>query len=146
MLSQSPAVRVRVLYADTDAGGVVYNAAYLRFLEAGRAEAIRSTGTNYGVLVNQGLQLPVVELNIRYESPAYYDDLLAVFVTVQDLRKVRVTFEYEVRRESDNRTIARARTIHACVDVAKGRPVALPDWARNSLQQLPTTSIPEKRR
>lgn len=64
MPARSPAVRVRVLYADTDAAGVVYNAAYLRFLEAARAEAFRAPGTSYAQLVEQGFHLPVVELTV----------------------------------------------------------------------------------
>jgi Thioesterase-like superfamily len=72
-----PAVRFRVLYADTDAGGVVYNAAYLRFLEGARTEAMRAAGVPYTRFVEQGLHLPIVEQTVRYRRPAYYDDLLA---------------------------------------------------------------------
>jgi acyl-CoA thioester hydrolase len=133
---REPAVRIRVLYADTDAGGIVYNAAYLRFLEAGRAEAIRATGTPYTMVLEHGLQLPVVELNVRYRNPAFYDDVLGVFVTVAGLRRVRVSFAYELRRESDGRLIATARTDHACLDIEHGRVVPIPDWARAGLRSL----------
>ena len=135
-----PAIRVRVIYADTDAGGVVYNAAYLRFLESARTEAVRVCGAPYSRLVEQGFHLPVVEQMIRYRSPAYYDDVLAVYVAVVELKRVQVTFEYEVRREADGRLLATATTLHGCVGIGTGRPAALPDWARQSLralQQLP---------
>src|SRR3954467_13134439 len=103
-----PAIRVRILYPDTDAGGVVYNAAYLRFLENARTEAVRARGAPYSRLVEQGLHLPLVEQTIRYRAPAFYDDVLAVYVRVGELRRVRVTFEYEVRREADTRLIVTA--------------------------------------
>ena len=134
--TEDPAVRIRVLYADTDAGGVVYNGAYLRFLEAGRVEALRATGTKYTLLVEQGFQLPVVELVVRYRSPAFYDDLLSIFVSVAELKRVKVTFDYEIWRESDNRIIATASTTHGCVDIERGRLSPIPDWARNSLRSL----------
>jgi acyl-CoA thioester hydrolase len=137
---RQPAVRVRVLYADTDAAGVVYNAAYLRFLEAGRAEAMRTTGSSYPMLVQQGFHLPVVELQVRYRNPAVYDDVLEVFVSVSQLRRVQVTFEYEVRRESDDCLILNARTTHACVDVARLRLAAFPDWARDCLRLMQASS------
>jgi acyl-CoA thioester hydrolase len=140
MRTGEPAVRIRVLYADTDAGGVVYNGAYLRFLEAGRVEALRATGTNYNMLIEQGLQLPVVELVVRYRNPGFYDDLLSVFVSVADLKRVQVTFHYEIWRESDNRLIATARTTHGCVDIERRRLSPIPDWARNSLRSLRNSS------
>src|SRR5205823_11002706 len=117
-------------------GGIVYNAAYLRFREAGRAEAIRATGAPYTMLLEQGLQLPVVELNVRYRNPAFYDDVLGVFVSVAELRRVQVSFAYELRRESDGRLLATARTDHACLDIEHGRAVPIPAWGRAGLPSL----------
>lgn len=67
--------------------------------------------------------------------------MLEIFVTVSDLRHVQVSFDYELRRESDNRLIATARTKHACVDIARLRMAPLPDWAKETLRrlQLPRT-------
>jgi acyl-CoA thioester hydrolase len=133
---KEPVVRLRVLYADTDAGGVVYNAAYLRFFEAARTEAMRAAGAPYTRLVEQGLHLPIVEQTVRYRTPAFYDDVLTVYVTVAELRRVQVAFDYDLRRESDGSLIVTGRTLHGCIDVARGRPAALPDWARESLRSL----------
>jgi len=69
-------VRYRVIYGDTDAGGVVYNANYLRFFEIGRSEMMRAWAMPYREIEKQGFILPVTETYLRYKAPARYDDLL----------------------------------------------------------------------
>jgi hypothetical protein len=64
-----PATRLRVLYADTDAGGVVYHGSYLRFFEAGRTEALRSAGVPLTRFAEHKLHLPLIEQMIRYRIP-----------------------------------------------------------------------------
>lgn len=131
-----PAARFRVLYADTDAGGVVYHGSYLRFFEAARTEAMRSAGVPLARFAQHKLHLPLIEQTIRYRTPAFYDDLLLVYVWTSELRRVQVTFEYQVRRELDNEVIVTGRTIHACMDLGEGRVSALPAWAVGKLRSL----------
>ena len=66
----------RVLYGDTDAGGVVYNANYLRFFELGRSDFMRTYVCSYREIEERGLILPVTESFARYKAPAFYDDLV----------------------------------------------------------------------
>ncbi len=131
-----PAARLRVLYADTDAGGVVYHGSYLRFFEAGRTEAMRSAGVPLARFAQHKLHLPLIEQTIRYRTPAFYDDILLVYVGTGELRRVQVTFEYEVRRELDNELVVTGRRVHACMDLGEGRLSALPAWAVGSLRSL----------
>jgi YbgC/YbaW family acyl-CoA thioester hydrolase len=84
-----PAARVRVLYADTDAGGVVYHGSYLRFFEAGRTEALRAAGIPFSRFAEQKLHLPLIEQTVRYHAPAFYDNVLLVHVKVSELRRVQ---------------------------------------------------------
>ena len=67
--------RCRVIYGDTDAGGVVYNANYLRYFEVGRTEMMRAWAVPYSEIEKRGLVLPVTESYVRYKAPALYDDL-----------------------------------------------------------------------
>lgn len=131
-----PAARIRVLYADTDAGGVVYHGTYLRVFEAGRTEAVRRAGVGFPRLLEQNLLLPLVEQTIRYRNPAFYDDVLLVYVWVAELKRAQVSFEYEVWRESDGVVVATGRTAHVCFDRARERLAALPDWAVAALRSM----------
>lgn len=137
-LASTPSARVRVLYADTDAGGVVYHGSYLRFLEAGRTEALRAVGVSFGRLAEHQLHLPLVEQTVRYRTPAFYDDVLLVYVRTSELRRVQVAFKYEVRREVDEAVVVTGRTLHACIDLSQGRVCPLPSWALGGLRALQT--------
>jgi acyl-CoA thioester hydrolase len=135
-----PAARIRVLYADTDAGGVVYHGSYLRFFEAGRTEALRTAGVPFSRFAEHKLHLPLIEQAIRYRTPAFYDNVLLVYVKASEVRRVQVTFEYELRRELDSVVVVTGRTVHACMDLDEGRLCALPPWALNGLRSLEQSS------
>ena len=109
----------RVIYADTDAGGVVYHATYFRFFEIGRTEMIRHWGHPYSTMVESGYILPVTESYIRYKAPAFYDDLLITETALMEVKKVSCRFHYRVTRETPNgktQLLALGLTAHACVD------------------------------
>ena len=81
---------VRVYWEDTDAGGVVYYANYLKFLERARSEWLRTLGIDQVRLMrDERLQFVVVEANVRYHRPARFDDQLVVTVTLEWLRGFR---------------------------------------------------------
>jgi acyl-CoA thioester hydrolase len=74
--------RVRVQYADTDRMDMVYHGTYARFFEAARVEMLRDLGVVYAKMEQEGVLLPVVQLNMMYRKPARYDDLLSVLTNV----------------------------------------------------------------
>ncbi len=115
---------IRVIYGDTDQMGVVYYANYLRFFEAARNEFIRAKGLRYRDFERDyRLMLPVVEASVEYRRPARYDDLLAVEITLTEVRRASARFEYRVLREGA--LLATGRTVHACVDL-EGKVRRLP--------------------
>jgi acyl-CoA thioester hydrolase len=118
--------RLRVIYGDTDQMGVVYYANYLRYFEYARGEYMRAKGSTYRELEQAGGRLPVVEAHCRYKVPARYDDLLGIGLEVTELRRVTLTFEYEVRRVQDDRLLCTGKTVHACIG-EDGKPMRLPD-------------------
>jgi acyl-CoA thioester hydrolase len=120
--------RVRVRYAETDQMGVVYYANYLVWLEVGRTELLRTLGWSYRAMEAAGYHLPVIEVSCQYHRPAYYDDELEIRTTGRLNSPVRLTFEYEIRREAER--IVTGRTSHASLNV-QGRPVRLPDRVRD---------------
>ncbi len=119
--------RYRVIYGDTDAGSVVYNAQYLRFFEIGRTEMMRAWAMPYREIEKQGFILPVTETYLRYKAPARYDDLLTISVCLAELKKVSCRFHYRISRADDEREqlLVKGFTNHACVN-RRGKLTPLP--------------------
>ncbi len=106
----------RVLYGDTDAGGVVYYANYLRYFEYGRTEFMRDRVCSYRELEADGLILPVVECACRYRRSARYDDSLRIETALADVSRASCRFVYRIVRDDDDCLLAFGHTVHAPVD------------------------------
>jgi len=119
-------VPLRVRFSETDAMGVANNGAYLAWLEIGRIEYLRELGRDYREVHDGGLDLVVAEAAIRYLRPLRFDDRFEVVCWCRELRRASFTFAYELR--SADVVYAAATTRHACVDRARMRPIAIPDW------------------
>lgn len=119
-------VTFRVRYADTDAMGVVYNAVYLVWFEAGRTEWMRDRGLPYRVVTERGISLPVTEAAIRFRAPARYDDLVTVKTALTELRSRKVMFSYRVLTQGH--LLAEGTTQHVPVETVTGRSIRLPTW------------------
>ncbi len=125
----------RVLYGDTDAGGVVYYANYLRYFEHGRTELMRERVMAYRELEEQGIIMPVVECQARYRASARYDDLVVVETTVTAVKPVTCRFDYRVVRDGDGQLLVDGYTVHAAVN-RRGRPVRFPEELLVGLRAL----------
>lgn len=129
----------RVIYGDTDAGGVVYNANFLRYFEKGRTELMREWVCSYREIEALGLILPVTECFARYKSPAFYDDLLEIETSIAELRKFSCRFNYRITRKDDHRSkptlIVKGYTIHAAV-TREGKLSRLPESIMSKLQGI----------
>ncbi|RMG15466.1 MAG: acyl-CoA thioesterase [Planctomycetota bacterium] len=117
--------RVRVIYGDTDAMGIVYYGNYMRFLEVGRVEHLRALGKAYAEIEALGYQIPVAEVRLKYLRPARYDDVVEVR-TRAEASRAAIRFDYRLVRTADGELLAKGFTRHACVDSARGRAVRLP--------------------
>lgn len=121
-------LRVRVYWEDTDAGGVVYHANYLRFMERARSERLRACGLDQVALREAtGLGFVVRDMHIDFFAPARLDDELDITATVEDLRRASLTFMQTVRRCADGAELVRASVRVACVDLARMRPSPIPE-------------------
>lgn len=120
--------RIRVRYAETDASGMAYNAAYLVWFEAARGEMFWQRGLDYRRDVEaRGYHWPVVEAGLRYHAPAFYGDLLTVRAWIDEIQSRAVTFRYEIER--DGKMLCTGYTKHMNVD-DRGRAVAIPPEIR----------------
>jgi acyl-CoA thioester hydrolase len=122
---------IRIYWEDTDAGGIVYYANYLRFMERARTEWLRSLGVEQvRLLREQGLMFVVVNAESQFQRPARYGDLLEVGCEVDKWTKASLTFRQDVYRANageERELLVTARVRVACVDAGKFRPKALPD-------------------
>jgi acyl-CoA thioester hydrolase len=91
--------QVRVRYGESDRMGYAYYGNYPLYYEVGRTEMLRNLGLTYKEMEDNGIILPVINLQCNYLSAAFYDDLLTVKTYLKELPAVRIKFEYEVYNE-----------------------------------------------
>lgn len=116
---------VRVYYEDTDAGGVVFYANYLRYMERARTEWLRSLGIEQDQLRSElGIIFVVVSCEVRYRRPARFNEQLQVTVSIVERRKASLTFRQQVRR--GDRVLVEGLVRAATVDDKNFRPQPLP--------------------
>lgn len=108
-------MKIRIYYHDTDAGGVVYYANYLKFLEEARTEFLEECGLFVKELAKKGILFVVARQEIDYKAPAVYGDILEVKAHVENYSNVKIEFAQEIRNQ-EGRLISQAKTIMVCVD------------------------------
>ena len=118
--------KLRVRYGETDQMGYAYYGWYAQYYEVARVELLRSLGTDYRSLEEQGVMLPVLEFKIKYLKPARYDDLLTIRARVPEVPRARIRFEYETLNEA-GQLLNQGETTLVFVDKKSGRPCAAPD-------------------
>jgi len=117
---------VRVYWEDTDAGGVVYYANYLKFMERARSEWLRSFGFEQDVLREEaGVVFVVRRVEIDYLSPARFNEQLEVSVRLHEMGRASLSARQELIRGSTR--LAEAVVTLACVDAARFKPVKIPE-------------------
>lgn len=128
------ATEIRVRYRDTDQMGVVYHAVYLEFFETARTEYLRRIGIPYSGIEEQGLMLPVLDLSLRIERPARYDDLLSVTATIRPMTGARLSIDYRIVRAGEEATLVTGETTHAFVSVGDLSPRRPPRFFLDALE------------
>ena len=109
--------KLRVRYAETDKMGVVYHSNFVIWFEVGRVELLRQLGFQYSEMEqHDDCHIPVVDLRVRYKSPALYDDEIVLRTEIKNARSSLLHFTYEVFRESDRTLLATGETTHIIVD------------------------------
>ena len=125
---------VRVYFQDTDAGGVVYHASYVNFMERSRTEWLRTHGySNAGLMKEFGVVFAVRSLKLDYFKPALLDDLLEVTAQIKNLGRSRLTLLQTVRRGDEVLTEAEVHLV--CVSLASFKPVSVPEVLREQLEK-----------
>ena len=128
---------LRVRYAETDAQRIVHHAEYLVYMEEARCELVRALGLSYRTLEERGLSLVVTEAQLRYSSPAEFDDRLRVRARISRVRSREVVFEYRIEHVESGRLVARGTTTHVFVD-RDLKVITGPEWIMDGLLAEPS--------
>ena len=112
MLTNRTEIQVR--YAETDMMGIAYHGSYLPWLEIGRTNALRENGCVYADLEKAGFRLPVLEVNVQYKKPAFYDDIVVIETEMREKPHLRIRLDYTLTRRGE--LLATAHTVHAFIN------------------------------
>lgn len=107
--------KITVRYAETDQMGIVHHSVYPIWYEAARTEAVKKIGMTYSSLEKNGVMMPLVELNCKYNMPAEYENVLTITVEIAKLTPARIVFNYQVFKHGIEKPINTGSTIHAWV-------------------------------
>jgi len=117
---------IRVYYEDTDAGGIVYYANYLKFFERARTEWLRAIGINQELFLQQKLGFVVRRVEMDNLASAKLDDLLEVNSTIITLKRASLVFQQQITNQA-KQVLCIAKVRVACVDFSQHKPCAIPE-------------------
>ena len=130
---------VRVYIEDTDAGGIIFHAKYLHYMERARTEWVRSRGIGLRAGLSDNISYVVQKISIHYAAPGYLDDELLVTADLVAAGRIWMEFDQRVSRRGGGQELASATVRVACVALDSGRPRRLPeDLSQLLKQQLAT--------
>jgi len=115
--------RIKIYYEDTDAGGVVYYANYLRFMERGRTELLSDKGIDVAEYHSKGYFFPVIHVDIHYRRPAKLGEIIEVATQLVEITNTTITFKQEILR--DDAVLVEATVKLACIN-RDGKPQRIP--------------------
>ncbi len=134
---------LRVYWEDTDAGGVVFYANYLKFFERARTEWLRSLGHGQERMrIDGGAMFVVSDTSMRYRRPARLDDLLRITVRLARVTRTSITLDQQAWRGDELLTEGSIRI--ACVEAGTFQPRRIPTEITACLPTAPPTPIPQK--
>ena len=126
---------LRVRYGETDQMKFAYYGIYAQYFEVGRVELLRSLGITYRELEEMGFALPVVNYNIDYKKPAFYDDKLTIETSIHEIPKVKIVFNYKTINEKGD-LLNTAETTLVFVDSNTGKPCLPPDILIDKFKEI----------
>jgi len=125
--------QLRVRYAETDQMGIVYYGNYAQYFEVGRVESIRGLGYTYKTMEEEGVIMPVIELNIKYLRSAMYDDLITVKTSVRELPDHhRIEFFQEVFNEQ-GKLLTTGKVVLYFLDAKTRQKTTMPNTLKEKL-------------
>jgi acyl-CoA thioester hydrolase len=128
-------VTLRVRYGETDKMGFVYYGVYAQYYEVGRVELLRSLGISYKSIEENGFELPVLNFNINYKKPAYYDDKLTLKTSIKQMPTSKIIFFYECFNDN-NQLINNGEISLVFVNKETKKPCRAPEFITRKLSSI----------
>lgn len=140
----SVTINLRVQFYDTDEMGVVHHANYIKWFETGRVEYLRKFNLNLNDLIADEILFPITEVKAKYLHPAHFDDELEITTTARALTKVKMDFDYTVRRIGDGQILVKGYSENVFTSTKTGKIIKLPDKYFAKLEQAMSSEAEEK--
>ncbi|MBQ2007470.1 MAG: acyl-CoA thioesterase [Alistipes sp.] len=132
MISYSTQIRVR--YKDTDQMGIMHHSNYVVLYEQARTEWLRAMGLTYAEIERRGVMSPIIEVHSRYHYPAFYDEVLTVKVSIDEMPTARLIVASEVYNEA-GKLINTGSVTLGFMNSATRRPCRVPEWFTEALEE-----------
>lgn len=129
----SDKIQFRVRYGETDQMSYAYHGNYAAYFEMGRTEWLRKLGVSYKNMEENGIMLPVINLNTNYLKPAKYDDILTLKTTLAKEPTARIEFEFEIHNQN-NELLTTATATLVFVNMKTNRPTRIPEDILNKIK------------
>jgi acyl-CoA thioester hydrolase len=126
---------VKVRYAETDQMGVVYHGNYAQYLEIARLDWLTALDISYKTMEQEGVMLPVFEMNIKFLKPAIFEDELKIEVRLKELPSVKITFEYLIYNQNKE-LLTQAYTTLVFMDSKTKKPIRCPQYIIGKLKEV----------
>lgn len=117
---------ILVRYGETDQMGIVHHSNYLCYFEVARLEWLSFLGVSYNAMEQEGIIMPVIEVNLSYKTPALFEDKLIVEVRLNEAPKVKMKFSYSIRNQKDQ-IVCLGETTLAFLNSKTRKPVRCPE-------------------
>ena len=127
--------KVRVRYSETDQMGYCYYGNYAAYFEVARVEALRELGMSYKQMEEDGIAMPVLEYQIKYFKPAFYDDEIRIETIITEMPQYRIYFTYK-SYNTKNELINEAKTTLVFVSKTTGKPCMAPEHFLKALERF----------
>jgi len=124
---------VKVRYAETDQMGVVYHGNYPQYLEIARIDWLESLGISYKNMEEEGIMLPVFELNLKYHRPITFNENIKIETRLRESPNVKIIFEYSIYNEAGEK-VTSASSILVFMDSKTRKPMRCPKYILDKLK------------
>ena len=122
---------LRVRYAECDAQGVVFNAHYLAYFDTSLTELWRAAFGGYQAIIERGIDVMVLEAQLRFRAPARFDELLTLEIALTRLGNTSIASSHRISR--DGEVLVEGTMMHVLVDLSTLKKTPIPDWMREQL-------------
>lgn len=137
----------RIPFSETDAMKIVHHSNHARYLERGRVELLRLAGYPYSTLVDRGIHIPVLEVNVAFKRPLVFDEVILIETGISKLTRTRLSFSYRIfsapdlapssltREPAEGQVKVTGESFHCCVNET-GRPIEFEEAVHKRMQEL----------